>query len=219
MWFDYAIPFRLPTLKGFKPWATWGLIAANTLFFSWELGLIREGLLDLFLRDYGLTPDKLLHHFKEFGPTLLTHMFIHGNVFHILGNMYYLWVFGPPLEQRVKSLPFLAFYLAAGILGALTQVGFDADSSVPCMGASGAVAGVLGATFVLKPLSELRLGIRIPNFLFLGPWFLLQMVRGVGSLTAAVREMEQVAYWAHVGGFTAGSVGIYLWLITHHKNK
>jgi len=230
MWFDYFVPYRRTFGKGGHAWVTWGLILANWMLFLWELSLTKRGLLPLFLQDYALVPDRFLHDIAGLWPTLISHIFVHGDWLHLIGNMYYLWIFGPPLERRVGSIEFLCFFLSWGVVGALTQVGFESDTTTYLLGASGAIAGILGAMFVLEPLVSLpiigpsftvlrRFQIQIPNFLFLGFWFLLQMVRGVGSLTDTGEEVQHIAYWAHAGGFSCGALSIYAWLLHQRRKK
>ena len=148
--------------------------------------------------------------------TIFTSMFIHGGWLHILGNMLYLWVFGDNIEDRFGHLKYLLFYLAAGVFASATQILSGPASKVPNIGASGAIAGVLGAYFVLYPFSRIRTMVfyflitfvRIPAVFLLGFWFFLQFVSGVGSIGTSAQS-EGIAYWAHIGGFVAG-VGVGL---------
>jgi membrane associated rhomboid family serine protease len=141
--------------------------------------------------------------------TLLTAMFLHGSILHVLGNMLYLWIFGDNVEEAMGSLRFLVFYLLCGIVAAFTQIAIDPSSSIPMIGASGAIAGVLAAYFMLYPHARiltlvplfffLRL-VAVPAVFLLGFWFVLQVISGAGSLGSS----GGVAFFAHIGGFIAG---------------
>ena len=188
------------------PVVTIGLIAVNVLVFLFEMSL--GDSVDLFLHTYGLIP-------AEFSlPTLATSMFLHGGISHVGGNMLFLWIFGDNVEDRMGHLRFLLFYLLCGTVAALAQTLIQPDSLLPMVGASGAVAGIMGAYFVLYPHSQivtfaLFQFIEVPAILFLGLWFLLQFLSGVGSLTESA-AMGGVAFWAHIAGFAAGVVGVFL---------
>ena len=188
------------------PVVTIGLIVLNVLVFLFEMSLGES--VDLFLRTYGLVP-------AEFSlPTLGSSMFLHGGISHVGGNMLFLWIFGDNVEDRMGHLRFLTFYLLCGTAAALAQTLMQPDSLVPMVGASGAVAGVMGAYFVLYPQSQivtfaLFQFIEVPAILFLGLWFLLQFLNGVGSLSASA-STGGIAFWAHIAGFAAGVVGVFL---------
>ena len=146
--------------------------------------------------------------------TLLTSMFLHGGILHLLGNMLYLWIFGDNVEDAMGSVRFLIFYLACGIVAAFAQIAIGPSSSVPMLGASGAIAGVLAAYFMLYPQSRiltlvplfffLRL-VAVPAVFLLGFWFLWQVISGAGALGNA----GGVAFFAHIGGFLAGLVLVF----------
>ena len=188
------------------PVVTIGLIAVNVLVFLFEMSL--GDSVDLFLHTYGLIP-------AEFSlPTLASSMFLHGGISHVGGNMLFLWIFGDNVEDRMGHLRFLVFYLLCGTVAALAQTLMQPDSLLPMVGASGAVAGVMGAYFVLYPQSQivtfaLFQFIEVPAILFLGLWFLLQFLNGVGSLTESA-STGGIAFWAHIAGFAAGVVGVFL---------
>ncbi|MFH0846910.1 MAG: rhomboid family intramembrane serine protease [Chloroflexota bacterium] len=158
--------------------------------------------------------------------TLFTSMFIHEGWLHILGNMLYLWVFGDNIEDRLGHFKYLVFYLAAGLFAALLQTLANMNSDMPNIGASGAIAGVLGAYIVFFPYSHIRTMvifffitfIRIPALVLLGFWFFLQFASGVGSIGLA--DLDGVAYWAHIGGFVFGmSVAFICKIATRHKYR
>jgi membrane associated rhomboid family serine protease len=143
--------------------------------------------------------------------TLLTSMFMHGGYGHIAGNMLYLWIFGNNVENRFGHVWFLVFYLTAGLVGSLAQVMMAADSVIPNLGASGAIAGVMGAYSVLFPRNRVNAVffynvITVPAFLVLGMWIAMQLVSGYGAIAATSAGSGGVAYMAHIGGFAAGVV-------------
>jgi membrane associated rhomboid family serine protease len=145
-------------------------------------------------------------------------MFLHGGWLHFLGNMLYLWIFGDNVEDRLGHARYTVFYLLCGTVAALAQVWTRPDSMIPTIGASGAIAGVMGAYFVLFPHSRVLTLIpllvfwellEIPAIFFLGIWFVMQLFSGVGSLAAA-GDTGGVAFWAHVAGFVAGLGGVFV---------
>jgi membrane associated rhomboid family serine protease len=202
------IPLRDVIPSRTAPLATVGLIVANALVFAFQLTLPEEDL-RLFVQLYGVVPAAL-------DPlTLVTSMFLHGGWLHFLGNMLYLWIFGDNVEDRVGHGRFLAFYLLCGVAAALAQVAVNPGSRVPMVGASGAIAGVMGAYFVLFPHSRILTLVpfffywelvEVPAVLFLGFWFVLQFLSGVGSLAPMTAEdVGGIAFWAHVAGFAVGA--------------
>ncbi|HET7620218.1 MAG TPA: rhomboid family intramembrane serine protease [Gemmatimonadaceae bacterium] len=187
------------------PIATITLIVINALVFLYEATL-PDPVLRQFVAQYGLVPA-----YFSWG-AVLTSMFLHGGWLHVIGNMLYLWIFGDNVEDRLGHAGYILFYLAAGTTAALLQVMMAPGSMVPMVGASGAIAGVMGAYFVLFPQSRVLTAvliffylelIEIPAIFFLGIWFLMQLFSGVGSIGAAA-DTGGVAFWAHVGGFVAG---------------
>jgi membrane associated rhomboid family serine protease len=180
------------------------IVAANVLVFLVELTLGN----DVTLR-YSMKPAEIAR--GQHLETLLTSMFMHANVLHILGNMIYLWVFGDELEANyLGSIRFALFYLVCGVAAGLLQTAVASSSTVPTLGASGAIAGVLGAFLVVFPRDRILVWIvpfwhaRITAFVLIGFWFVMQLVSGVGSITATAQG--GVAYFAHIGGFLAGAV-------------
>jgi membrane associated rhomboid family serine protease len=146
-------------------------------------------------------------------------MFLHGGVLHVGGNMLYLWIFGDNVEDRMGHGRFLAFYVLCGAAAALGQTVTSPDSPIPMVGASGAVAGVMGAYFVLYPHSRIITLlpfifiqiVEVPAVFFLGVWFVMQFLSGVGSIaTAAGEPTGGIAFWAHIAGFAAGIVGVFV---------
>jgi membrane associated rhomboid family serine protease len=188
------------------PVITVGLILVNAVVFLYQL-MLPERALQLFVAHYALVPAWFSV------PALFTSQFLHGGWLHILSNMLYLWIFGDNVEDRLGHVPFLIFYLGAGAVAAVLQTLFNPFSSVPMVGASGAIAGVMGAYFVLYPQSRVLTLIflflfidivEIPAIFFLGIWFVMQLLSGVGSLGVSNATGGGVAFWAHVGGFVAG---------------
>jgi membrane associated rhomboid family serine protease len=193
------------------PYVTISLISINVLVFLYELSLGRA--VDAFTLYWGLVPAAFSW------VTVFTSMFLHGGLLHVAGNMLYLWIFGDNVEDRMGHGRFLVFYLLCGVAAALAQTITAPDSVVPMVGASGAIAGVMGAYFVLYPKSRIVTliplffffqVIEVPAILFLGIWFLMQFLSGVGSIvtTAGGGPAGGVAFWAHVAGFVAGISGV-----------
>lgn len=186
------------------PVVTIGLIVLNTLAFLYELSL-SDGELDRLVRSAGTVP-------ADFSALdTVTSLFLHGGWLHFLGNMLYLWIFGDNVEDSFGHVRFLLFYVFCGAAAAIAQIVIHPDSTVPMVGASGAIAGVMGAYFVLFPQSRVLAGVfiiffidvvEIPAIFFLGIWFLMQLFSGVGSLVDTAEG--GIAFFAHVGGFAVG---------------
>jgi membrane associated rhomboid family serine protease len=195
------------------PFVTVGLIAVNALMFLYQVSL-GPAELRVFVASYAVVPAWF------WGPSLITSQFLHGGWMHIIGNMLYLWIFGDNVEDNLGHLGYLVFYLGAGAAAGLLQVMFNPFSAIPMLGASGAIAGVMGAYFVLYPQSRVLTAIfllfffdlvEIPAVFFLGIWFLMQLLSGVGSLGASNAAGGGTAFWAHIGGFVVGAaVGLVL---------
>jgi membrane associated rhomboid family serine protease len=196
------------------------LILANLAAFVYELSMPNAAALEIFIQRWALIPSGLLASPIPQGLTIFTSMFLHGGWMHVVGNMLYLWVFGDNVEDRVGHFRYLLFYLIVGAAAALTQVYFHPASRIPMIGASGAVAGILGAYFVLYPSARVLAAvpiwifirfIELPAILFLGFWFVIQALQGVGSITHAPvqGDVGGVAWWAHAGGFVAGMFLIF----------
>jgi membrane associated rhomboid family serine protease len=199
------------------PYITWILIALNILvfFYQWTLGP-RVG--DQFAKTYGEVPAHLAaflagSHKYTPGDIILpffTSMFLHGGWEHVLGNMWFLYIFGDNVEDYLGHVKYLVFYLLSGLIAMATQVAIYPQSNVPTIGASGAIAGVLGAYFILYPRARVLTWffvfiVYIPAWFVLGEWFVLQFLYGTSALAAVHgRDMGGVAFWAHVGGFIAG---------------
>jgi membrane associated rhomboid family serine protease len=211
------LPLADDNPRNTTPVVTWGIIGICIAVFLWQLSLGSAG--DVAYYGYGLVPARLTGVAElpagipsvPAWATVLTSMFMHGGFVHIGGNMLYLWIFGDNVEDSMGHVRFAVFYLVCGIIAALTQTYIAPASQVPVIGASGAIAGVLGAYILLHPRATVRtlifLGIifwivRIPAVYVLGFWFLLQFLNAAGSTAGN----GGVAVWAHVGGFIAGLI-------------
>jgi membrane associated rhomboid family serine protease len=199
------IPLRALVLRRSTPVMTLLIILVNTLIFLVEVSMPLYPR-EQFIQHYALVPDHL--HFSN----LITSMFLHGGWLHLIGNMWFLWVFGSHIEDVMGSARFLVFYLISGIASALTQTALNLGSPVPTIGASGAIAGVMGAFLILYPRVRVYTlifififitTVDIPAAFMLLYWFALQVLSGLGSL-AAVSQAQGIAWFAHVGGFLAG---------------
>jgi membrane associated rhomboid family serine protease len=214
------IPLKNMDPRRSLPIVTLLLIAANVAVFAYQLSLGPQAG-EVFVRTWGLVPSKIQlalagRHYTLADALipLFTCMFLHGGFLHILGNMWFLWIFGANLEDRVGALPYLFMYLVSGIASGLTQAAFSWGSRLPSIGASGAISGVLGAYIVLFPASRILTLVplfiiwftaRIPAFVFIGLWFIVQFLSGIGSLgPGGTANTGGVAWWAHIGGFLFG---------------
>ncbi len=221
------------------PFVNLTLIAITTAVFLYELAQGSERT--VFFYTYGLIPEELTtgHAFTRLvtragaldivtplptWATVLTSMFLHGDFMHFGSNMLYLWVFGDNVEGRMGHVPYLVFYVSAGAAAAFTQIAVSPHSQVPVIGASGAIAGVLGAYFLLFPRSRIQTlliyfvitVVRIPAVYLLGFWIFLQFWEGLGSLGVSAQS-GGVAYWAHVGGFAAGALVVAIYRIARRQ--
>ncbi len=194
------------------PVVTVVLIALNVLFFLVELN---GG--EAFIRQWAFIPRRFGGDPASDAHTIISAMFMHGGWLHLGGNMLYLWIFGDNIEDAFGPFKFLIFYLACGIAATFAQFAFTPNSSIPNVGASGAIAGVLGAYLLLFPHARVRVLVynqivAMPALIVLGLWIVLQVFSGVGSIaaTSQTEETGGVAYMAHVGGFVAGFVLTFL---------
>lgn len=191
------------------PLVTYGLIAVNVLFFFVELN---GG--ESFIQQWSVVPRRLMANPTSDFPTIFTSMFMHAGWVHLLGNMLYLWIFGDNVEDNFGHAKFLIFYLLCGLAATFAQVFVSAGSSVPNLGASGAIAGVLGAYIVMFPRGQVRVMmgrgiIPMPALVVIGFWIVLQFISGIGSIAESA-QTGGVAYMAHIGGFIAGLVLTFL---------
>jgi membrane associated rhomboid family serine protease len=219
-------PLRDTVPSHHRPWAVWGLILVNGIVFAAELLLSHPQLERAFIL-LGIVPRRytdpgwgeMVGFPSSYWP-FVTHMFLHAGWLHFVGNMWTLWIFGDNVEDRMGAIRFLAFYLACGIVAGIAQTLASSSSAIPSIGASGAIAGVMGAYFLLYPHARVitlvpllfyPLFVEIPAVLYLGVWFLMQLFSGTLSL-GRPGEAGGIAFLAHVGGFVAGFAlhGIFL---------
>lgn len=224
-------PIRDELPAGKTPIATYGLIAFNVMMFFWQLGIQSdfsealtaeqllyaksqgvepvEYLYFLWLRDHGLVPALLVEAPFSHIDDLLRGLFLHGGWLHLLGNVWFLYIFGDNVEARLGTTRYVMFYFACGLAASAAQVAADTASQIPIIGASGAIAGVLGAYLVMFPKARVVTVIpififlhvmRLPAYVFLIIWLVFQNVLPVSQSAA-----DGVAYWAHIGGFVAGA--------------
>lgn len=212
------IPIRDRNPSGSFPLVTVSLILVNVLVFLFELSLGTR--LDSFLFQFGIVPIKVIYsadipgsNFANTYFPFLSYMFLHGGFVHLIGNMWFLWIFGDNIEDRLGRIQFILFYFICGIGSAIVHVYFNRQSGIPCVGASGAIAGVLGAymvTFprarvlVVLPLFIIWQIIELPAIFVLGFWFLIQFFTGAATISSA--HGGGVAWWAHIGGFVLGII-------------
>lgn len=207
------------------PFVTYVLIGLNIFVFLYQLRLTSPQL-EQFFHLYAVVPRELSASFSGIPVnqpvpeplTLITSQFLHGGFLHILGNMLFLWIFGNNIEDKLGHIKYLIFYLTCGALAALTQWFFSMQSGIPSLGASGAIAGVMGAYILRFPNARVRTLLflgpfitfpEIPAIFFLGIWFIQQAIYGIASLNVPTNigmESGGIAYWAHAGGFVFGAI-------------
>src|SRR4051794_39018980 len=205
------IPLRDVIPSRTTPYITVTIIVLNALAWLIEVTMPPD-LLPYFLQVYGVVPADFR------ASTLITSMFLHGGWMHVIGNMWYLWIFGDNVEDRVGHGRFIVFYLLCGIVAALGQVAVDPNSTLPTIGASGAIAGVMGAYFVLYPHSRVLTLIpwifiqivELPAIMLLGFWFLMQLFSAGTLAVTASTHGGGVAFAAHIAGFVAGVGGVFV---------
>jgi membrane associated rhomboid family serine protease len=220
-----VVPLRDNNPISITPYVTYGLLAANILAFFYQLSLNPQQL-EGFFHVAAVVPRELTSSLRGIPLnqpvpewlTLFTSQFLHGGLLHLGGNMLFLWIFGNNIEDRLGHIKFLIFYLACGAMAALTQWFFSQNSSIPSLGASGAIAGVMGAyilrfpraqVLTLIPLGFFITTVQIPAMFFLGFWFFQQALFGIASLNTPTNIGMQsggIAYWAHAGGFVFGVI-------------
>ncbi len=199
------------------PWVTWGTMLACVLIFLWQI----SGNLDTSIYTYGFIPAILAGDAQLSGEllqlpaiaTLFTSMYLHGSIPHLLGNMLFLWVFGDNIEDSTGHFRFLIFYLLCGAAAGLCHFAAQPGSDIPMVGASGAISGVLGAYLVIHPKARVLIPIfiipvRLPAYFLLAGWFGFQVFAAFAP--AGGGEFGNVAWWAHIGGFVAGAILIFL---------
>ena len=197
------------TGRRITPLVTYALIVANLAMFLMEL---QSG--DAFVMKWAFVPSRFLADPGAQLLTLFTSMFMHAGWLHLGGNMLYLWIFGDNIEDRFGHVGFLAGYLVCGLAATAAQLAFSLDSSIPNLGASGAIAGVLGSYILLFPRARVSVAqgqavVPVPALIVIGLWFVLQLFSSIGSIAASA-DTGGVAYMAHIGGFVAGVVLTFL---------
>ena len=197
------------TARRTVPLVTYALIALNILFF-----FVEQSGGDAFVGRWAFVPRRFLANPSGDMPTLFTSMFMHAGWLHLGGNMLYLWIFGDNVEDRFGHIAFAIFYLLCGLAATCAQLAFSLGSNVPNLGASGAIAGVLGAYILLFPREQVKVlqgqrVIQVPALIVIGFWIVLQFFSGIGSI-ANTAQTGGVAYMAHIGGFLAGFVLTFL---------
>lgn len=211
------LPLRDDQPRFSTPYVTYFLIAINVIIFFFESALDPENF-RLFIYQFGMIPahvTAVITGAGDINPAgafipLFTSMFLHGSWGHVIGNMWFLWIFGDNIEDHLGHFKYLTFYLLSGLIASLAQIVLNPSSGVPNVGASGAIAGVLGAYFVLYPRARLLtwfgLGFfYLPAWVMLGFWFVYQFLSGAAvSVAYSGQSGGGVAFWAHVGGFVAG---------------
>ena len=222
------IPLRDTIPSKTFPFVTYGLIAANVAVYIHMLE-IPQPHLESFVDFWGIIPARFTHTsflirpvIKNAGAlTLITAMFMHGGWLHIIGNMWTLFLFGDNVEDRLGHFRFFVFYISAGLVSHVVHVILNPGSTIPTIGASGAIAGVMGAYFILFPHSQILvlipififpLLIEVPAVIYLFLWFLSQFYSGVFALHTGNQNFGGIAFWAHVGGFVAGILLLAIFL-------
>jgi membrane associated rhomboid family serine protease len=220
------LPLRDDQPRYSTPWVTYFLIGLNLVIFFFEATLDRRSLNGL-IGQFGVVPSHL-EAFLSGSPTytllavvlpFFTSLFLHGSWMHVIGNMWFLLIFGDNVEDYLGHFKYLVFYLLTGVLAMGTQVLVNLHSTVPAVGASGAIAGVLGAYFVLYPRARVLtwifelvfLVLWLPAWIVLGSWFVFNFLSGTSTALAVHKQnMGGIAFWAHVGGFISGALMVKL---------
>jgi membrane associated rhomboid family serine protease len=227
------IPLRDTVPSKTFPIVNWLIIIANLFVFIAELRM-SESQLETFFYQYGLVPSRIMPALRgdpsAIRPGVLTtfasNIFIHGNFWHFAGNMWFLYIFGDNVEDRMGKVNYLLFYLLAGLLASITHFVLYIHSQVPAIGASGAISGVMAAYMFLFPRSKiitlipiffiLPLFVTIRAFVFIGIWFVIQLINGTGHLLFH-GAATGIAFWAHIGGFVAGMLLYRLFIMKKQK--
>jgi membrane associated rhomboid family serine protease len=220
------IPIRDDTPRFSTPYVTYFIIALNTVIFLFELQVGSQGhqALNRLMYQFGVVPLRFERalagtshtSLPALSLTILTSMFLHASWLHIVGNMWFLWIFGDNIEDYLGHFSYLVFYVVGGFAAMFTHILLNGGSNVPAIGASGAIAGVMGGYFVLYPRARVMMWFPpifffyLPAWLVLGYWFLTQFLSGAATQIAGTQAAGGIAVWAHVGGFVAGIVLIKL---------
>ena len=217
------IPIRDRNPSGTFPFVTIGIIVTNIFIFLYELTLASD--LNVLFKQYGVVPYNVKHYDHAFDLSLvhtffpfISSLFLHAGFVHLIGNMWFLWIFGDNIEDKLGHVKYLGFYILCGIIASSVHVLFNSQSVTPCIGASGAIAAVLGAYMVTFPRARvitvvpifffLQI-IELPAIIVLGFWFIIQFFYGAVSVTTSTSG-SGVAWWAHIGGFVSGIILFYI---------
>ena len=226
------IPYRDTIPCRYTPWMTWTLIGVNSLIFVYTSFLPEQSLYRLF-NVFGLVPARYTSsewaEWAGLSPTdytpYVSSMFFHGSAIHLIMNMWLLWIFGDNIEDRMGSVRFLAFYVFCGLVAGALQVYFSPASIIPTIGASGAIAGVMGAFFFLYPYAQiiiwvffLPLFVPVPAIGFVGVWVIIQLYKATTGFSIG-QTYTDVAWWGHLGGFIAGLLTYRLFLLRARDPK
>jgi len=229
------IPLRddQPTFS--TPFINYFLIVMNSLiyFWEWSINIQNPRALNAFVMQFGLVPRHtvaVLTGHTHLDPVaaivpIFTSMFLHASFMHVAGNMLFLWIFGDNVEDFLGHFTYLVFYLTTGVAAAFTQILINPSSRLPTVGASGAIAGVLGAYFILYPRARVLVWFppiflfHVPAWLMLGYWFLYQFFSGTVTVIAETAQQGGVAFWAHIGGFAAGVILIKVFPERPHRYR
>jgi membrane associated rhomboid family serine protease len=227
------IPLRddQPTFS--TPFVNYFLIVLNVVVFVWELSVGHRAL-NTFMMEFGVVPDHTLavltgHSHDGFATAvvpLFTSLFLHASFLHVAGNMLFLWIFGDNVEDYLGHFTYLVFYLLSGLAAGGTHILLNQGSGIPSVGASGAIAGVMGAYFILYPKARVLIWFppifffHVPAWLMLGYWFVGNFLSGTATAIADTRETSGgVAFWAHIGGFVAGVIMVNLFRERPHRHR
>lgn len=229
------IPLRDDQPSFSTPFINYFLIALNVLIFLWEsaIGVQSPRTLNAFVMEFGLVPRHTIavltgHSYASPITAIVpffTSMFLHASFMHVAGNMLFLWIFGDNVEDFLGHFKYVVFYFSTGLVAAATQVFVNPTSRLPTVGASGAIAGVLGAYFILYPRARVLTWFppiflfHVPAWLMLGYWFLVQFFSGTVTAIAETAQTGGVAFWAHIGGFAAGVVLIKVFPERPHRYR
>ena len=204
---------------GYFPIFSYGFIALNIIIFLFQ-NTLPLAQLQAFIFEYGAIPEETTNGQDIY--TLFTSMFLHGGWAHLIGNMLFLWVFADNIEATIGNIHFLIFYLLAGLAAHAAHIYFNWDSTIPTVGASGAISGIMGAYLVMFPTSKIKMLLlffvfRVPAILFLGFWITQQWLAGTAALNVETVQSEGVAWWAHIGGFIFGVIAGFYFRFTYPK--
>jgi len=201
------IPFGDVNIKGgYKPIVSYSLILLNLAVFIFQMVGVDVNIYDEFIHTYGVVPAEVMQGNNAI--SILTHMFLHAGPLHLLGNLLFLWIFADNIEATIGNISFTLFYLMGGLVALASHMFTDIGSSIPLVGASGAISAVMGAYMVMYPRSKIKVLILvfrkdIPAYIFLGIWFLLQVLSAFQTMDTT-EDAAGVAWWAHIGGFVFG---------------